>query len=117
MKKTDFKKKFPDVKLQQLTTEYVFGRHKVEETVLKLIKGLDTGMIYYEYDCKTIKIFTSDIFKHNLEAMKKGDTVVHPLFDIVGTVLSDEPFPMCGSLCIRVEFDSKVDAYDCEFFM
>lgn len=53
MNKKDFKKKFPDVKLQQLVTEYVFSRAKVEETVLKLVKGLDTGLVYYEYDAKT----------------------------------------------------------------
>lgn len=63
MNKKDFKKKFPDVKLQQLVTEYVFSRAKVEETVLKLVKGLDTGLVYYEYDAKTIKVFTSDTFK------------------------------------------------------
>lgn len=117
MKKTDFKKKFPDVKLQQLTTEYVFSRAKVEETVLKLVKGLDTGMVFYEYDSKTIKVFTSDRFKQNLESMKKGDTVLHQHRGIIGTVLSEEPFPMCGSLCIRVDFDGSTDAYDCEFFM
>lgn len=117
MNKSNLKKKFPDVKLQKLTTEYVFSRAKVEETVLKLVKGLDTGLVYYEYDSKTIKVFTSDVFKRRLERMKKGDAVLHQHRGIVGTVLSEEPFPMCGSLCIRVDFDGSIDAYDCEFFM
>lgn len=105
------------MKLQKLTTEYIFSRAKVEETVLKLVKGLDTGLVYYEYDSKTIKVFTSDVFKRRLERMKKGDAVLHQHRGIVGTVLSEEPFPMCGSLCIRVDFDGSIDAYDCEFFM
>lgn len=117
MDKKDFKKKFPDVKLQQLVTEFVFSRAKVEETVLKLVKGLDTGLVYYEYDGRTIKVFTSDTFKFRLGCMKKGDTVLHQHRGIIGTVISDEPFIICGSLCIRVEFDGKEDAYDCEFFM
>lgn len=117
MNKKDFKKKFPDVKLQQLTTEYVFSRAKVEDTVLKMIKGLDTGLVYYEYDSKTIKVFTSDTFKLRLEGLKKGDRVLHQHRGIIGTVVSEEPFPICGSLCIRVDFDGKIDAYDCAFFM
>ena len=117
MNKSNFKKKFPDVKLQQLTTVYVLSRAKVEETVLKLVKGLETGLVYYEYANKTIKVFTSDVFKLRLDRMKKGDTVLHPRRGLVGTVLSEEPFPMCGSLCIRVDFDGSTDAYDCEFFM
>lgn len=117
MNKNIFKKKFPDVKLQQLTTEYVFSRAKVEETVLKLVKGLDTGLVYYQYDSKTIKVFTSDIFKRRLEGMKQGDNVLHQHRGIIGTVVSNAPFPMCGSLCIRVVFDGEIDVYDCEFFM
>ena len=117
MNKKDFKKKFPDVKLQQHVTEYVFSRTKVEATVLKLVEGLGTGLVYYEYNSKTIKVFTSDIFKCRLESMKKGDTVLHQHRGIVGTVLSEEPFPMCGSLCIRVDFDGSIDAYNCEYFM
>ena len=117
MNKSNFKKKFPDVKLQQLTTKYVFSKAQVEETVLKVVKGLDTGMAYYEYDSKTIKIFTRDKFKQNLESMKKGDTVLHQRRGIIGTVLSEEPFPVCGSLCIRVDFDGSIDTYDCAFFM
>lgn len=117
MNKNDFKKKFPDVKLQQLTTEYVFSRAKVEETVLKLVQGLDTGLVYYEYVGRVIKVFTSDIFKHRLESMKKGDNVLHPRRGVIGTVVSDEPFIICGALCLRVDFEGETDAYDCDFFM
>jgi hypothetical protein len=117
MNKKDFQKKFPDVMLQQLTTAFVFSRAKVEETVLKLIKGLDTGLVYYEYDSKTIKVFTSDTFKNCLDGLKKGDQVLNQNTGIVGTVISEVPFLISGSLCIRVDFDGNVDAYNCDFFM
>jgi hypothetical protein len=117
MNKENFRKKFPDIKLQQLTTAFVFSRAKVEETVLKLVEGLDTGLLYYEYDSKTIKVFTSDTFQTRLESMKQGDSVVLPNLGFKGTVMSEKPFLICGSLCIRVDFDGDVDAYDCGLFM
>jgi hypothetical protein len=117
MNKKHFQKKFPDIKIHKHPTTYVVGPAKVKETVLKLVKGLNTGLVYYEYDGNTIKVFTSDTFKTRLESMKKGDRVLDQNRGIVGTVISEEPFPICGSLCIRVDFDGKADAYNCDFFM
>jgi hypothetical protein len=125
MNKKDFQKKFPDIKLQQLSTEFVFSRDKVEYTVLKLVEGLNTGLVYYKYDSKTIKVFTSDAFQTRLERMKRGDSVFHLGFygtivcekPFLGTTVSEKPFLICGSLYIRVAFNNQIDAYNCDFFM
>jgi hypothetical protein len=117
MDKETFKKKFQDVRIQELTPAKVLHRAKAEEIVSGMVKSLNTGLVYYEYDCETIKIFTSDAFRIKAEKMKKGDRVFHPHKGIEGTIISEEAFLLRGYMCIRVDFGGRTDAYDCLFFM
>lgn len=115
MEKNYFKKKFPDVELQELTTKVVLDRTQVQECVIGLIKSLDTGLLYYDYSNRTIRVFTSDKMKSEIEKMTSGSQVTHS--GKVGTIISDEPFLVCGQMCVTVDFDGNKDAYDCEFFV
>ena len=117
MEKNYFKKKFPDVELQELTTKVVLGRTQVQECVIGLIKSLDTGLLYYDYSNRTIRVFTSDKMKSEIEKMTSGSQVTHPHSGKVGTIISDEPFLICGQMCVTVDFDGNKDSYDCEFFV
>ena len=117
MNKKDFQKKFPDVKLQELETKVVLSRAQVQDCVIGLIRSLDTGLLYYDYSCKTIRVFTSDKIKAEIDKMTPGYQVVHPHTGKVGKIISYEPFIICGQMCVTVDFESKKDAYDCEFFI
>lgn len=117
MNKKDFQKKFPDVKLQELETKVVLSRAQVQECVIGLVKSLDTGLVYYDYSCRTIRAFTSDKMKSEIDRMLPGYQVVNLHTGKVGKVISDEPFIICGQMCVTVDFEGKKDAYDCEFFI
>ena len=108
MNEKDFQKKFPDVKLQELETKVVLSRAQVQECVIGLIRLLDTGLLYYDYSSRTIRVFTSDKIKAEIDKMIPGK---------VGTIISGEPFIICGQMCVTVDFDGNKDAYDCEFFV
>lgn len=49
--------------------------------------------------------------------MIPGSHVTHPHSGKVGTIISGEPFIICGQMCVTVDFDGNKDAYDCEFFV
>ena len=117
MNKRDFQKKFPDVKLQELETKVVLSRAQVQECVIGLIRSLDTGLLYYDYSCKTIRVFTSDKIKAEIDKMTPAYQVTHPHTGKVGKIISDDPFIICGQMCVTVDFEGKKDAYDCEFFI
>lgn len=117
MDKIDFQKKFPDVKLQELETKVVLSRAQVQECIIGLIRSLDTGLVYYDYSAKTIRVFTSDKIKEEIDKMIPGFQVAHPRTGKVGKVISDAPFIICGQMCVTVDFDGNKDAYDCEFFV
>ena len=117
MNKKVFQKKFPDVKLQELETKVVLSRAQVQECVVGLIRSLDTGLLYYDYSGRTIRVFTSDKIKEEIDKMIPGYQVIHPHTKKTGTIISDEPFIICGQMCVTVDFDGKKDAYDCEFFV
>lgn len=117
MNKKYFQKKFPDVKIQELETKVVFSRAQVQECVIGLIRSLDTGLLYYDYSCRTIRVFTSDKIKAEIDKMIPGYQVTNPHSGKVGTIISDEPFIICGQMCVTVDFDGNKDAYDCEFFV
>lgn len=117
MNKKYFQKKFPDVKLQELETKVVLSRAQVQECVIGLIRSLDTGLLYYDYSSRTIRVFTSDKIKAEIDKMIPGSHVTHPHSGKVGTIISGEPFIICGQMCVTVDFDGNKDAYDCEFFV
>lgn len=113
MKIADFKKKFPDVHVQQLETKEVLSRAEIEDTVKQFIAWFDSGLVAYESRGRNIKVFTSDKMKREMEKLKPGCEVVHPLDGRKGTVIS-EVVLIGGTPCIRVELDGKSDMYDCE---
>ena len=54
--------------------------------------------------------------KSELAKMKPGYQVTDPNTGEVGTVVSDK-FIVCGNYCVRVQFPSSEDVYDCDFFI
>ena len=105
MNKSTFKKQFPDVCLQDITLEKVLSRKDKEEIVLKLVTGLNTGLIYYQDEGRALKVFTSYRLKHAIDRMAKGSEVLDENKGLVGTVISEHPF-ICGcEMCIRVDFE------------
>ena len=117
--KTTFKKKFPDVKVQKLQTEVVFSRKHVEDAVLQMCGMMGLGLLYYSYSNKWITVYTSDKMKKALDSMKPGTEVFHEHYGVYGKVISEEPFIICGELCIRVDFGGMLESgvYSCTCFL
>lgn len=117
MNKQSFKKKFPDVCLQDITFDDILSRSVVESKVLELVAGLDTGLIVYESSGRKLKVFTSDRLKSQLENMIKGYQVLDENTGIVGTVTSEKPFICSCEMCVRVDFGKGADVYACTYFL
>lgn len=117
MNKQDFKKQFPDVCMQDITFESILSRGMIENKVLELVAGLDTGLITYESSGKKLKIFTSDRLKASLENMVKGYQVLDQNTGLTGTITSDKPFMSSCEMCVRVEFGVNSDIYACTYFL
>lgn len=116
MKIADFKKKFPDVHVQKFETKAVLSRAEIEDTVKQFISWFGSGLVAYESRGRNINVFTSDKMKREMEKMKPGCEVTHPSDGRRGIVISEVTL-ICGTPCIRVEFDGKSDMYDCEMFI
>ncbi|WP_148477738.1 hypothetical protein [Parabacteroides johnsonii] len=92
------------------------SRKDKEEIVLKLVTGLNTGLIYYQDEGRALKVFTSYRLKHAIDRMVKGSEVLDENKGLVGTVISEHPF-ICGcEMCIRVDFGESSDVYACSYF-
>lgn len=116
MNKSTFKKQFPDVSVQEITLEKVLSRKDKEEIVLKLVAGLNTGLITYQDGGRSLTVFTSYGLKHAIDGMTKGSRVLDENRGLVGTVISESPF-ICGcEMCIRVDFGESSDVYACSYF-
>lgn len=116
MNKSMFKKKFPDVSIQEITLAKVVSRKDKEEIVLKLVAGLNTGLITYQDGGRSLKVFTSYRLKNAIDAMTKGLRVLDENRGLVGTVVSESPF-ICGcEMCLRVDFGEGSDVYACSYF-
>lgn len=74
------------------------------------------GLIYYEHSGRNITVFISDKMKAELAKMAPGLQVIDPNTGETETVVSDK-FIVCGNYCVRVEFTSDSDVYDCDFFV
>lgn len=116
MTKNDFIKKFPDVKVQQFETDTILSKQEIMEMVKQFTNSLDMGLIYYEQCGCNVTVFASDKMKSELAKMKPGYQVTDPNTGEVGTVVSDK-FIVCGNYCVRVQFPSSEDVYDCDFFI
>lgn len=116
MKKQDFKKSFPDVCVQKITFEKVLSRKEMDDKVLKLVEGLQTGLLAYESSGKGLKVFTSYRFKDKLDKMIKGSQVLDENTGLVGTILSEVPFVCDCEMCIRVSFGGNSDICACTYF-
>lgn len=114
--KNIFKKKFPDVEVQNLTTTVVLSRAEIEKRVLALVDGFGTGLLYYNYSGKELTVYTSEIFKDKLAEMPKGALLSDPNTGKQCTVVS-EPYIMCCEMSISVDFASHPEAYSCTYFM
>lgn len=114
----DFKKKFPDVKLQLLETEEIISRRDIEEVVVNMTRSMGMGLIYYESRGKKIKVFTSDKMKQMQDKMVPGYRVKNKNTGMEGTVIDENLYIICGSPCVKVRMDDGYeDAYDVEFFI
>lgn len=116
MKKQDFKKNYPDVCVQDITFKSVISRREIENTVIKLVDGLQTGLLGYESCGKKLKVFTSYQFKDRLEQMVKGEQVLDENTGLVGTITSEEPYVCSAEMCVRVSFGESSDVYACTYF-
>lgn len=118
MKKQDLKKSFPDVCVQEITFEKVLSRKDIEDKVIKLVEGLQTGLLGYESSGKEMKVFTSYRFKDKLDKMVKGEQVLDENTGLVGTIMSEEPFVCAREMCVRVNFGfaGSSDVYSCAYF-
>lgn len=117
MNKNTFKKKFPDVAVQTLTTKYVLSRAEIEKTVLQMCDSMQTGLLYYSCSGRTITAYTSDKMRVELEKMVPGYQLIDPRSDRTATVVSKFPYVMCGSMCVTVDFGAGPESYDCEYFI
>lgn len=111
-----FRKMFPDLCVQKIETRYVEPRKAIEEKVMAIVETMGTGLIWYYYSKKSITIYTSMKMKEWLQQVKVGGMLVDPNTGKQCTVTS-EPFIVCGSLCIRVDFSGYPEAYDCSYFI
>lgn len=111
-----FRKMFPDLCVQKIKTRYVEPRKAIEEKVMAIVETMGTGLIWYYYSKKSITIYTSMKMKEWLQQVKVGGMLVDPNTGKQCTVTS-EPFIVCGSLCIGVDFFGYPEAYDCSYFI
>lgn len=116
MKKQDFKKNFPDVCVQEITFDKIISRRDIEDKVIKLVDGLQTGLLGYEFSGKKLKVFTSYRFKDKLDKMVKGEQVLDESTGLVGTITSEDPFVCSAEMCVRVSFGETSDVYACTYF-
>lgn len=117
MKKQDFIKKFPDVKVQQFETYKILSKRDIMKIVEEAMSSLNMGLIAYESSGKKIKCYTSDKMKAALDNMIKGAKVIDPNTLEEGIITSDKPFLMCGEFCVDVNFPSSSGAYSCEYLI
>ena len=52
MNKSTFKKQFPDVCMQDITFYNILCREAIENEVIKLVNGLNTGLLGQEIECR-----------------------------------------------------------------
>lgn len=117
MNKNTFKKKFPDIAVQTLTSKYVLSRAEIEKTVLYMCDSMQTGLVYYSCSGRTITAYTSDKMRVELEKMVSGYQLIDPRSGKIATVVSEHPYVMCGSMCVSVDFGTGAESYDCEYFI
>ncbi len=117
MNKQDFKKKHPDVCIQEITFTKVISHQEIEAKVIQIVEGLRTGLLGYESSGKKLKIFTSYRFKSDLDKMVKGINVLDKNLGLAGTITSDKPFICCGEMCVRVDFSSNSGVFACTYFI
>lgn len=116
MEKKDFKKKFPDVCVQELEFPQVLSRKAIEDKVIQMVEFLETGLLAFEAYGLTATVFISDTFGRTLQTMTKGETVLDEHRGLTGTIVSEKPV-ICGrSMCVRVDIGGSVDLYECAYF-
>lgn len=117
MNKNDFKKKFPDVKVQRFELKQVLSKQQIMDIVNEAMTSLNMGLIYYESRGRNITCFTSAKMKAALDKMVQGVKVIDPNTGDEGVITSDKPYLMCGEFCINVDFPGDSGSYSCEFFV
>lgn len=110
MKIEDFKEDFPDVKVQELTSKVILPRKEVQNIVLQMCKMMEFGLIYFENWDKSIKVYTSDDLYHFSQKLKPGYQI--KINNIDYEVVSDEPFFVSNTLCLRLKAGELEDVYD-----
>ncbi len=111
-----FKKQFPDVQVQKITTNGVLGRAAIEQKVLFLVTVQETGLLYYSYSVNELTIFTSKIFKEKLDAMIVGTVLTCPRTGTKWTVVSS-PVLEGREMSFLAEYNGRRAPYHCSYFM
>lgn len=106
-----FKSDFPDIKKQVLESFQVMPRHQIEEVVLDLCRGMDTGLVYYASSGRKITVYTSYMFGEWLDSLDTDTIIAFNGQEL--KVVDAKPVLICGSLCIRCSDGKSSDQYDC----
>lgn len=110
MKIEDFKEDFPDVKVQELTSKEILPRKEVQNIVLQMCNMMEFGLIYFEHRGKSIKVYTSYDLYHFAQKLKPGYQI--KINNIDYEVVSEVPFFVSNTLCLRLKAGELEDVYD-----
>lgn len=116
MDKSTFKKQYPDVCMQKITTPKILTRREIETKVIQIVENLETGLLAYESSGREVKVFTSLQFANKLKTMTKDSQILDENTGLVGTITSDKPFVCSCEMCVRVDFGEWSDVYACTYF-
>lgn len=110
MRIEDFKKDFPDVKVQKLISKEILPRQEIQNIVLQMCKMMEFGLITFENRAKSITVYTSYDLYHFTQNLKPGYQI--KIHNIDYEVVSEVPFFVSNTLCLRLKAGELEDVYD-----
>ncbi len=110
MRIEDFKKDFPDVKVQKLISKEILPRQEIQNIVLQMCKMMEFGLITFENRAKSITVYTSYDLYHFAQNLKPGYQI--KINNINYEVVSEVPFFVSNTLCLRLKAGELEDVYD-----
>ena len=110
MRIEDFKKDFPDVKVQKLISKEILPRQEIQNIVLQMCKMMKFGLITFENRAKSITVYTSYDLYHFAQKLKPGYQI--KINNIDYEVVSEVPFFVSNTLCLRLKAGELEDVYD-----
>lgn len=113
----DILKTFPDSFKLEFETDVVENKQQIFSRITSICDATNTGLIYYYSHGKKVIAFFSRKMKLHLARMIKGAKVQDPLTGDSWTVVSDKPYIVGGSYCIKVDQGGFCDVFACETFI